>query len=674
VQKSFYLKTFVVFVGCILHLNIYAAPLTIEIDHGIEPLPHQTGDVDHTISSSFAQIIDAEDIPDSHIDLSQVIENNSGIKIRRIGALGSYTQASIRGKSADQLMIYVDGMLMNSAAGGGIDLSLIPVNQIARIEIYKDVIPIEFSEVANGGVINIITHRTKPQKSSQIQTSMGSFNTYNLNANHFNHYKKWQYAISGGYVNAKNNFPFIYEYNTPKNLVGDSIELKKHNQFSQINFDLKTKYELTPTSYLNVHGGILDKSIEIPSFSIFSDSKASYTYESNSIDMNYINQNPFYKNLELNLSFKAGEINTVYDDRFRNIGLEPIIIKQHTRSLSQKLYLKYKSNRYQLVLSQNIQHEKLSNTSTRFNGTENTSQDDKKINRRLSLSTAIEGHIFSKNKKMIVSPGGRFLITNNKFHGNTLSETANENNLKKSYYTFSPQIGMRYQLWSDTSIKLNIGKYYRQPNYIELFGTQGYIGSNESLKPENGINFDTGFEHFAYLQSEFLTTFNWNFTLFHSIINNEIVYAFDSRGIGAPENNSKSIITGIENNFIFEFNYSTELILNTTLQLPLNKSNPNKPKMLAGRSVLSNSTRISKTYESINYFAEHDWESFYYYDSEERLPSKKRSIFNTGISLNSHKLRFNLTLNNVFDHRNKDYVSQVSPGRSIIFTTTFRIT
>jgi len=660
-------------VGCFLHLNLFAAPLTIEIDHGIEAMPHQTGDVDHSISSSFSQIIDAEDIPDTHIDLSQVIENNSGIKIRRIGGLGSYAQASIRGKSADQLMIYVDGMLINSAAGGGVDLSLIPVNQIARIEIYKDVIPIEFSEVANGGVINIITHRTKSQKSSQIQASMGSFSTYELNANHFDHYQKWQYAISGGYINAKNNFPFIFEKNTPENPEGDFIQLRNNNQFSQYNLGLKSKYLLSSTEHLNIHGGLLNKTLEIPSSSNMSDTNTSYSYENNSADLNYINQKLFNKNFELNLSFKVGDINTFYDDRKRSIGLEKIILKQQTRTLSEKLYLKFKNNSYHLVLSQNIQYEKLSSISTRFIGIEEIAQDDKKNNRRISLSSAIEAHIFSYNKRLIISPGGRFLITNNKFHGNTLSETENVNNLKKSYYTFSPQIGMRYQLWRDTSIKLNIGKYYRQPNYIELFGTQGYIGSNESLKPENGINFDTGFEHFKYLQSEFLTTFNWNFTLYHSIINNAIVYSFDSRGIGSPTNNNKSMITGIENNFIFEFNYSTELILNTTLQLPLNKSDPNKPKLLAGRSVLSNSTRISKTFESINYFAEHDWESFYYYDSEQRLPSKARSSFNTGINLKTKKLRFSLALNNVFDHRNKDYVSQVSPGRSIIFTTTIKI-
>ena len=50
---------------------------------------------------------------------------------------------------------------MNSAGGGSVDLSAIPLYNVDRVEIYKGNIPSEFGGSGSGGVIHIITNKAK---------------------------------------------------------------------------------------------------------------------------------------------------------------------------------------------------------------------------------------------------------------------------------------------------------------------------------------------------------------------------------------------------------------------------------------------------------------------------------------------------------------------------------
>ena len=654
------------FIICFYLQNLSSAPLNIEINEGIQTTPYQTGDVDKNISTSFVQTIETSEIRDSQLDLGRVIENSSGLKIRRTGGIGSYSQISIRGKSPNQVMVYVDGMLLNNASGGSVDLSQIPINQIARIEIYKDVIPIEFSEASNGGVINIITHRTKSQKSSQIRTGMGSFETLNLGINHFNYYKDWQFVLTGGYIRSKNDFSFNYENGTPNNPYDDETQQRLNNELHQYNFVAKAKYKIDNYQSIQYQGEIFNKNKQVPSFSNSSATNTFLSYDNKYFAIKYINNRINSDKLELSSDIKLRLKDTLYDDSEKQIGLVKRLVDQRTKLVSGKVYAKYNENSFQIIGNSSLRYEYL--TSDDFYEPENS-----RSNKRLTFATALQGNLFFYNKKLIVSPAIRSFVTNDNFSGETSNESLNKNHISKTYHTTTSQIGVRYQLWSNTSLKINAGKYYRLPNYIELFGARGYIGSNETLRPEKGINVDVGFEHLGYPKSELLTKFNWNLSLYHSTINDEIVYSYDARGIGKPSNNAKSTITGLENNITWEFFYTLDLVSNTTFHLPLNRSDPNNTTLLPSRPPWSQTTRIVIDQNPVNFYIEHILESSFYFDTAQRLPGKQKSIFNTGIKLTSKKIQYSFTLNNLFSQQNKDFYYQVIPGLSAFLSINFNL-
>lgn len=91
-------------------------------------------------------------------DLTEVLEKAANISITRYGGYGSISSVNIRGMSQNRVLILLNGVPMNSAQTGGVDLGSIPVEIIKKIEIVKGGSDANYNfSGAVGGVINIIT-------------------------------------------------------------------------------------------------------------------------------------------------------------------------------------------------------------------------------------------------------------------------------------------------------------------------------------------------------------------------------------------------------------------------------------------------------------------------------------------------------------------------------------
>ncbi|HMA99537.1 MAG TPA: TonB-dependent receptor, partial [Spirochaetota bacterium] len=88
---------------------------------------------------------------------------------------------SIRGSSPEQVLVLVNGHRLNSAQGGGVDMSTISTDMIERIEIMRGGGSAVYGENAVGGVINIITRDGYGEKlSAMLKYSAGLFNTHTV--------------------------------------------------------------------------------------------------------------------------------------------------------------------------------------------------------------------------------------------------------------------------------------------------------------------------------------------------------------------------------------------------------------------------------------------------------------------------------------------------------------
>ncbi|SFM00698.1 TonB-dependent receptor domain-containing protein [Pelosinus propionicus] len=113
-------------------------------------------------------------------NLPDLLQTVPGVYVQRLSGTGHYTVAKVRGSTGGQVNIYIDGVLVNSASDAAVDLSIIPIENVDHIEVYRGYVPARFAGSPLGGAINIVTK--KPQESTgSISTGLRSFGGYTGN-------------------------------------------------------------------------------------------------------------------------------------------------------------------------------------------------------------------------------------------------------------------------------------------------------------------------------------------------------------------------------------------------------------------------------------------------------------------------------------------------------------
>jgi outer membrane cobalamin receptor len=79
---------------------------------------------------------------------------------RAYGGPGSLITPSIRGSTAEQVLVLLDGVPINSGLAGTVDLATIPIDDVERIEVLRGPFSAIYGSAALGGVISITTRRT----------------------------------------------------------------------------------------------------------------------------------------------------------------------------------------------------------------------------------------------------------------------------------------------------------------------------------------------------------------------------------------------------------------------------------------------------------------------------------------------------------------------------------
>ena len=69
-----------------------------------------------------------------------------------MGGLGQFSTVSIRGSSAEQVLVLLDGVRLNTGGGGSVDFSTIPLDSIERIEVIRGGGTTLYGSDAIGGV------------------------------------------------------------------------------------------------------------------------------------------------------------------------------------------------------------------------------------------------------------------------------------------------------------------------------------------------------------------------------------------------------------------------------------------------------------------------------------------------------------------------------------------
>lgn len=165
--------------------------------------------------------------------LVELMNRSAGIRIRQTGGLGSRSNLMLNGFQNRSVRYFKDGIPMDYL-GAGFDISLVPVNMLERVEVYKGILPFHLGADALGGALNMVT-RQDVKSFLNASYEYGSFNTHRASVNGY--YKNAKGNIFAGvnafYNYSDNNYKAGVRVTDPITGAEKDTTVKLfHNQFS----------------------------------------------------------------------------------------------------------------------------------------------------------------------------------------------------------------------------------------------------------------------------------------------------------------------------------------------------------------------------------------------------------------------------------------------------------
>ncbi|MBL7074321.1 TonB-dependent receptor [candidate division KSB1 bacterium] len=186
-----------------LRVDFYLAPRIIEfpgITLRVDRVPEET--------AASVEVITARDIEQTNAqNVGEILQHLSAIEIQD---RGGEKIISIRGCRPDQVLVLLDGVKLNEAMIGQVDLSTIPLNMVEKIEVIKGGNSARFGAGALGGVINITTKRSFKSEII-LGGKAGAFGAEGGGPTISGNLKKLGYFVSFEHLKSTRDYPYLYE-------------------------------------------------------------------------------------------------------------------------------------------------------------------------------------------------------------------------------------------------------------------------------------------------------------------------------------------------------------------------------------------------------------------------------------------------------------------------------
>jgi vitamin B12 transporter len=133
-------------------------------------IPQPIGEIGTTIT-----VVEDPQIQEQKIQrVEEVLRQVPGVQVTQSGSPGSVTDVSIRGASASQTLVLVDGVEVNAGATGSFDLANLTTDNLDRVEILRGAGGSLYGSQAIGGVVNVLSQEGDGPPTASILSGGGN--------------------------------------------------------------------------------------------------------------------------------------------------------------------------------------------------------------------------------------------------------------------------------------------------------------------------------------------------------------------------------------------------------------------------------------------------------------------------------------------------------------------
>jgi vitamin B12 transporter len=122
-------------------------------------------------------VIDLEQFGGEIRSVADVLLASPGVSIHALGGPGQAATMSLRGATADESLVLLDGIPLQGPGGGAIDLATLPVTLLDRMVVNRGVLGAQFGAGALGGALELLPRRARETMTGGVLLSTGSFGT-----------------------------------------------------------------------------------------------------------------------------------------------------------------------------------------------------------------------------------------------------------------------------------------------------------------------------------------------------------------------------------------------------------------------------------------------------------------------------------------------------------------
>ena len=589
-----------------------------------------------------------------------------GIQSYKQGGLGSFQTVSIRGVAARNILICVDGVPLNDASGGAVNLGSIDLNQMEKIEVYKGNVPVKFGVSGIGGAINFVT-KNAVKKGGRILAAYGNHNTWEGSFQVAAPVTdSIMFASTFATRHSDNDYEYLNRNGTQYNDEDDYMAARENAQYTDVSGNVQFRIlhrngyfstiAVTASRYEGGNPGKEEQQTKVAEF-IGESALMRYGLES----VGYFDDKLFL----------YGGISARFD---KNISSSYYPLDRI--GFGNNVFMEYGAATYKFVpeiWAEFAPMERLTGT-TRFayeyeRAEARGNSKDWALDRKTFVGS---GDLYYQLFKY-AGFGGEGSAQMLKDHldkvtfvlptgGRTLDEAKNRE------ASFAGRLYSRFGATeSPLTGEISLGRFYQQPALMELYGTFPGAISNPDLERERATRFEVSAN---YMFPGKLTSFQA--TYYESHIENGICWVL-SVELLRPINVARALIRGVE----MELNSSPSKLLDVVLRATFqktedrSKANAFKGKKLPGepaQSYFAEATLHLPFHFDLGWAS--DWRSVIYSDRANRTEQPAVATHRASLSYNPfEKTRLTFAVNNITDEKYRNFYTPFPmPGREYKFT------
>lgn len=636
----------------------------------VEGQRRDVAEISPELTPVFMESIDIKALRSRPLQLEEVLEQRTGVQIRRFGGPGTYSSISLRGATAGQVSIFIDGVPLNQAAKSEVDLSGISLETLESIEVYRGMAPAKFGVSPIGGVVNLITRKISKEPSAEVKSHIGSFGTLSGALYMSVPAEDWVVSVHADKLHSDGDFEYIDDRRTPNNTSDDLTKKRLNNDVTRDSWMVKASLPQKNNRRFDFSHQVSEKFQGLPGRGNNQTRHVRFRTNESISQMKVTFSDPFTTNSGLSLNLSRTDNKERYADLFGasgELGLGSQLNFYHYQQNGGRVIYEWSLSRHLFELSYGFAAED-------YMAVEHLSAIQPGDSRRITHSLSVQDQLDFYSGRLLVVPALKYVGSRSHYGSTTgitgVSATENSEN------DLNWQLGVKSFLREDLEWKANVGSSERDPTFFELFGDRGNRLGNASLTDEKSLNWDMGLSYTPWLDIQWISDARISFGYFESHKKDLIQMVFDARGVGQAENIAKAKTSGIEAGFGLDFfkGFSFEYQL-TLLDSEIESSRfPFEVgKRIPGLYEYNSSSKLSYEFRDVRVYTEWLVQEDMFYDRSNLLRAADKEIFNLGLTYQYKQHEAVAEVKNLSDDRIEDYSGWPLPGRSyhLTFRTVF---